>query len=241
MSQQLKSEDMKRYLLITLCMLLSAFQFLQAQEAEPEDSIIVSYETPALRPENAFLRDLMEFQGIQCIDVTVKSTKPITYTLYQVNNIQGKETRKSIEFPFAQNQENEITFRFMSQAMSPDTARIVLCRPMHCSFQVPLSTTGCILMETISDKPYSLTGRIPLIAYTPGHKEEVELNGIKGTFVDYCGVRDAHKHPTEWHKLFNIGDYIYFELEIQPGTTPQFNFQQMGSPSESSQKDEKEN
>lgn len=221
---------MKKKSLLAACLLLAICPFLRAQEPASTDSITVSYETPSLKEE--LLRDLMEFQGIQCIDVTVKSTCPITYTLYQVQNAQGEEKRKSIGLPFGKSPANELTFRFFSQVLSSDTVRIRIARPISTSFKVPLPTSGCILMETISDVPYALTDRIPLIAYTPGHQGEVEINGMKGTFIDYCSVRDAHKHPSEWHELFNIGNYIYFELEIQSNTTPQYNFKELDSESD---------
>lgn len=76
---------------------------------------------------------------------------------------------------------------------------------------VPQSTHP-ILMETYSAEPITTGGAVPIMAYSPGQTVEVEMFGQKGSYIDYCGLRDAKVHPSEWPAKYGIKNFVYFYI-----------------------------
>lgn len=200
--------------LFLLAGLMTCAPLLPAQEKTAADSITVSYEWP--QEHQDLLRDLMEFQGIHCFDVQVRSTCRLPYTLSLVHSVDGREERTDIFSPFPLALDTLRTFRFIAQAVSPDTVRIAYKGQLNAEQKIAMPTRNCILMETLPPHAYAPVDTIPLIAYTKGHETSVEINGQEMTGIDFCGVRYSGKHPSEWHQAFGIKDYIYFELILSP-------------------------
>ncbi len=200
--------------LLLLAGLMALAQWLPAQEKASADSITVAYEWP--QEDQDLLRDLMEFQGIHCFDVQVRSTSKLPYTLSLVHIVDGREERSDIFSPFPLALDTLRTFRFIAQAVSPDTVRIAYKGQLNSERKIAMPTRHCILMETLPPHAYAPTDTIPLIAYTPGHETSVNMNGQEMTGIDFCGVRFSGKHPSEWHQAFGIKNYFYFELILSP-------------------------
>ena len=80
---------------------------------------------------------------------------------------------------------------------------------------LPDATSMHILMETYSGRELFVTDEIPLGAYTMGIVSEREYQGQKGMWIDYCGLRDAHVHPSQWYEKYGIDNYIYFTVQFK--------------------------
>ena len=70
----------------------------------------------------------------------------------------------------------------------------------------------CILLETYPDRPFSTSDTIPLTSYTSGALREILVDGKLLQGGSYCDVRNAKLSPQEWHKAFDMKEYIWFEL-----------------------------
>lgn len=70
----------------------------------------------------------------------------------------------------------------------------------------------CILLETYSDRSFSTLDTIPLTSYTSGALREIMVDGQLLQGGSYCDVRNAKLPPQEWHKAFDMKEYIWFEL-----------------------------
>ena len=200
---------MKRHFLLLTLFMTTAFCSLTAQTSHATDTISVFYETP----QDNFVQGLMEFQGIYGFNVQVKTDLKVSYLLYMVQCTNGTSTRKALNKVRPLDINGQTNFQFFAKAQSPDTAHIAIQSPIGMSLYLPVPTEGCILMETLPTHTYTAKDRIPLIAYTTGHKRTITWSGQEGTLIDYCGVRFSKSHPSEWYKKFHIKDYIYFELE----------------------------
>ena len=87
-------------------------------------------------------------------------------------------------------QSDTLDFTFFARQTSPDTVKI--------------SWTGGGAM--FKD--------VPIMAYSPGQTVEVEMFGQKGSYIDYCGLRDAKVHPSEWPAKYGIRDFVYFYIQF---------------------------
>lgn len=69
-----------------------------------------------------------------------------------------------------------------------------------------------ILLETYSSRTYTTCDTIPLTAYSNGYVTDMLVDGkvVKGG--SYCEVRNAKLPPAQWHEVFKMQDYIWFEL-----------------------------
>lgn len=72
-----------------------------------------------------------------------------------------------------------------------------------------------ILMETYSDKEYLNDEEIPIIGYTSGIARQYNVNGMILEGFDYCGLRDAHTHPAEWHEKHGVDGYTYYTVRFE--------------------------
>ena len=72
-----------------------------------------------------------------------------------------------------------------------------------------------ILMETQLHMPLSIDDEIPIIGYTSGIAQKVNINGMVFDGIDYCGLRDAHTHPAEWYEKHQIDNYTYYTVRFE--------------------------
>lgn len=70
----------------------------------------------------------------------------------------------------------------------------------------------CILLETYPVCSFSTSDTIPLTSYTSGALREIMVDGQLLQGGSYCDVRNAKLPPQEWHKAFDMKEYIWFEL-----------------------------
>lgn len=56
---------------------------------------------------------------------------------------------------------------------------------------------------------------IPVFAYARGIKKRMTFRGTETWAVDYCGLRDAKVHPSEWYKKFGITNYVYYTVRFE--------------------------
>lgn len=191
---------MKKFLFVTILALLYSL------DNKANDTVSVSYELP----KDAFVLKLMEFQGVYGENVILKiPDNNIPFAINMVISRNGKEERNTI-FEGEGGELSKINnLYFFAKAESPDTVRI---SGIGMNMYVPMETKDCILMETYSKNGYTTSDRIPLIAYTNGHKIKINVNNETREIVDYCEVRDAKIHPSEWNDKFDIKEYVYFEI-----------------------------
>lgn len=69
-----------------------------------------------------------------------------------------------------------------------------------------------ILLETYPAGAYTSNDTIPLVGYTSGALYEVMVDGEIKQASSYCDVRNAKLSPKEWHSVFNMKEYIWFDL-----------------------------
>lgn len=69
-----------------------------------------------------------------------------------------------------------------------------------------------ILLETYSARGYTTCDTVPLTAYSNGYVTEQMVEGKMVKRGSYCEVRDAKLPPAQWHEVFKMQDYIWFEL-----------------------------
>ncbi len=166
--------------------------------------------------KNQDLEKLTTFQGIRYFEITVKGDfkgKMIKLVQHVYHN--GQETIKEDAY---QLQSRKVIFEIWAQpAIEGDSVKIGIKTPFFYQphFYIHMDVNDRpILMETfLSD--YKNLEVIPLVAYTPGIKSVFYMNGENYTAIDYCGVRDAHIHPSEWKEKFGILNYLYYELKIE--------------------------
>lgn len=194
-----------------LCVLI--FVSLCTVSMVAQDTISISYQSP----KDVFMQKLMDFQGIFGFDVIVRTShKNLPYKLHMVRCTDGKTEKKALNEEIPCEMDSVQHFYFFAQAESTDSVHIDCQHRVGTILHIPIATKNCILMETLPVKTYTSADRIPLMAYTTGHRYEMNFNGQKVEAIDYCGVRYSKTHPSEWYEKFNIQDYIYFELEFQP-------------------------
>lgn len=69
-----------------------------------------------------------------------------------------------------------------------------------------------ILLETYPDRSLTSLDTIPFTSYTSGALYEVMVGGKLQQGGSYCNVRNAKLSPKEWHKTFDMKEYVWFEL-----------------------------
>lgn len=72
-----------------------------------------------------------------------------------------------------------------------------------------------ILLETYSAVPYFSKDTISLIGYTSGALYETMVDGELRQGGSYCDVRNAKLPPKEWYNVFDMKEYIWFDLIIE--------------------------
>lgn len=68
-----------------------------------------------------------------------------------------------------------------------------------------------VLIECLSQKSFSESDTIPLIAYSPGIEKIFDIGGKPVTASDICGVRFSGLHPADWPVKLGTGRCIYLE------------------------------
>ncbi len=166
--------------------------------------------------DDKMLKGLMDFQGIKYFEIILHG------------NIKGKEAilvghvfkngHETVyhDLPSIHLKNKRNSIQVWAQATEGDSVKILLQTSSfglsrYCAMRISDSP---ILMETYIPKDQK-PETIPIIAFTPGLKEEMIINGEKYARIDYCKLRDARVHPAEWKEKFGLLDYLYFEIKIK--------------------------
>lgn len=200
-------ETMKKILILFVLLCAVGVHSASSQEVH------ISYdETYKLDP---FQRQLLEFQNISFMKIVLRSEfngKRVKLTSVKCHNGEFTKkdlTPKELKLIFPDSIE---TINVFTENISDGNIRVSGYFPFRfvndtiCS---PKDNT--ILMETLSDKPYTQNDSIPIFAVSRGidkHSEKM------GKYIDYCGLRYANTNPIEWYSKFGINDYYYLVISF---------------------------
>lgn len=137
------------------------------------------------------------------------------YTLRMVHCLKGEESVKILNDTPCILKDTMLVLNFRANPFSRDS---VLFSVSGTDIGAKIRLTDIrhdILMETYSENSYVVTDTIPLIAYSTGFKDKIMWEGKEAERIDFCKVRYAKRHPSEWYKEFNILDYVYFDMIVR--------------------------
>ncbi len=103
-----------------------------------------------------------------------------------------------------------------ARPIDSDSVFIALEGPVLFKSGIAVATDRCILMETYPAHPVSVNDTIPIMAYTTGIPQRMNLGGKTMEVTYYCGLRDACVHPLEWYEKYGIKDFIYYDVIFLP-------------------------
>ncbi len=211
--------------IVLLCaMAFAAAGFASAQNnsaAGSPQKITVTYKADH-EVLSEFERGLADFNGLRYMEVHLDSPRTLV-GLVEVTCRNGEVSEKELMADwYTISGVGKLVF--YAQGISADSVKIMTTTDGGGRFSPRVTalpnTSNYILMEiydseggTVSEEltlEYSADSAIPLIAYTTGLISETELYGEKATWIDFCGLRDKHAHPSRWHKDFGVDNYIYY-------------------------------
>ena len=207
---------MKQFLTTLVCILgLCCIQAAQAAAQERAESSI-SLEYKMVEDEDLFR--LMDFLDVYRLDVKVigEGLEGREFRVITAICQDSVFTEKGADGYSLSAQSDTLDFTFFARQTSPDTVKISWTgggAMFEDELSVPESSHP-ILMETYSTGPLTTSGTVPIMAYSPGQTVEVEMFGQKGSYIDYCGLRDAKVHPSEWPAKYGIRDFVYFYIQF---------------------------
>lgn len=184
------------------------------EHSNGKDSITISYQL--LKNDDPMVKEYTSQEPQYAFDVTLQGNiKDTPYKLYQVHVKEGNIERTEIPHDKVCLADNIQHFFFASTMEGKDKVRITCKHQVKDELQITIPAYRCILMETYPTIKQTKDETIPLIAFTEGTYRIFERDGVKLEGLDYCGVRDAKLHPSQWFEKFNIKDYVYFEIDFQ--------------------------
>ncbi|WP_293740305.1 hypothetical protein [uncultured Parabacteroides sp.] len=149
----------------------------------------------------------------QCVEIT-GAFQGRPYQLRMAHSLNGNVNYKALnEAPYIM----QDTVLRISMAVEPrhkHTARFTLdAGSVQVVEEAELEDVlHSILLETYSDRSFTSSDTIPLTSYSNGALYEVMVDGQLQQGGSYCNVRNAKLPPKEWHKAFDMKEYIWFEL-----------------------------
>lgn len=207
---------MKQFLTTIVCILgLCGMQTAQAAAQErAESSISLEYKMV----ENEDLYRLMDFLDVYRLDVKVigEGLEGREFRVITAICQDSVFTEKGADGYSLSAHSDTLDFTFFAKQTSPDTVKISWTgggAMFEDELPAPESSHP-ILMETYSTSPLTTGDTVPIMAYSPGQTVEVEMFGQKGSYIDYCGLRDAKVHPSEWPAKYGIKDFVYFYIQF---------------------------
>lgn len=206
-----KSMKKLRIGVIALFAVLLGFQGVFAQSSNvvtafeyPEDDYVVYL--------NRFLNIGM-IKAVVCGDSLANREYDIELVVCRDGDFERKNLTEGLNFTA---RSDSLAFYFIAQPLSPDKVRVEFYGPLGHKEEIVIDTTNSLLIEPERSAGYGYGESIPLMAYSPGILQEVEINGKIFQGMDVCGVRYSEIPPSEWHDKFGIKDYLYFELVPKP-------------------------
>ena len=171
--------------------------------------------------ENLGLRNLMDLIDVTNLNLKItgefanKKLQLIEHTV-----IDGKETVRSIPFPSPKDSilyisvlsrllpENKIQLQIFIEATPGN--RISSTKR---GISMEKNCANYLLIETYPTEAYAQND-VPLFAFTAGLEKKIEFNGQFASYLDYCGLRDAHVAPNLWVEQFGLLYFVYYSLRF---------------------------
>ncbi len=210
---------MKNKILCLTMMLLTIMCSCGQQSAKKEhtngkDSITISYQL--LKNDSPMVKEYTSQEPQYAFNVILQGNiKDTPYKLYQIHVKEGNVERTEIVQEKPCTADSIQHFFFASIMEGKENVRIICNHQEKNELQITIPAYQYILMETYPSIKQTKDEILPLIAFTKGKFNIFEIDGIKYEGLDYCGVRDAKIHPSQWFEKFNIKDYVYFEIDFQ--------------------------
>ena len=149
----------------------------------------------------------------QCVEIT-GAFQGRPYQLRMAYSQNGKVSYKILNETPCFMQDTVLRLQMAVEPVHKHTARFTLnVDSLQITKEIELEDIlHCILLETYPDRPFSTSDTIPLTSYTSGALREILVDGKLLQGGSYCDVRNAKLSPQEWHKAFDMKEYIWFEL-----------------------------
>ena len=149
----------------------------------------------------------------QCVEIT-GAFQGRPYQLRMAYSQNGKVSYKILNETPCFMQDTVLRLQMAVEPVHKHTARFTLnVDSLQITKEIELEDVlHCILLETYPDRPFSTSDTIPLTSYTSGALREILVDGKLLQGGSYCDVRNAKLSPQEWHKAFDMKEYIWFEL-----------------------------
>lgn len=197
----------KRILLIAAGLLLSLGMQAQFFKAGPVYTL----------PEGDMLR-LTRFQKIEYFNIIfVGDFNGRTASFTEVICADGQITSRPV-YSFDLKSDT-LHLTAIAQAVGGDSVRIAVSNEYGIPYAdntFRMDFAEQILMETfIPAEDIITTNSLPVIAYTRGIDISRKIGEWLFTGQDYCGLRDANIHPSQWTGKFGLKNYIYYELTVE--------------------------
>lgn len=202
---------MKKFIILAVFVLAAAIG-LHAQT----DTLALSYTTPDYA--DPFLKNLCELQNVSQLGVTV-SGKSLNgrKLIYRCHRVLNGSPSIVMETPRATTVKSDsIRLILGARPIDSDSVFIALEGPVLLKSGIAVATDRCILMETYPAHPVTVNDTIPVMAYTTGIPQRMNLGGKTMEVTYYCGLRDACVHPLEWYEKYGIKDFIYYDVIFLP-------------------------
>lgn len=179
------------------------------------DKITVSFEYP----EDDYVLYLNRFLNIGMIKAVIygDSLKNREYDVELVICRNGDFEKKNLteNLPIT-SRTDTLSFYFIAQPLSPDKVKVEFYGSFGHKEEIEIDTTNSLLIEPENTTGYSYDEQVPIMTYSPGIIQEIELNGRIYQGMDICGVRYSEVPPSEWHDKLGLKNYLYFQLVPKP-------------------------
>ena len=175
------------------------------------NKLTVSFEYP----EDDYVLYLNRFLNIGMIKTIVRgdSLENKEYDIELVICREGELERKNLteNIPFT-SRSDTLSFYFITQPLSSDKVKVEFYGALGHKEEIEIETVNSLLIEPETTNGYSYEENIPLMTYSTGIIQDVEINGKIYQGMDVCGVRYSEIPPSEWYDKLGIKNYLYFEL-----------------------------
>lgn len=191
---------------ILIALIILSASALHAFSASPQasDTISIKFSLPG----DIFLQQLMQYQGIYAISVSLASDQKCEFTMEMVKSDHGTISRNPLYVYPTELSPDTTVINFMSAPYRNDSIKIGTRNVWDIIEAYP----NALLIEALPLRTYTSRDTIPLAIYSQGIEREINFRGKNVKAYDICGVRYSKKHPSEWGKEFNIDKYLWFEL-----------------------------
>lgn len=196
---------MKKFIFLLFVLVGSLGVFSQ------NDKLTVSFEYP----EDEYVLYLNRFLNIGMIKMIVSGDSlenkeyDIELVICRDGDFERKNLTENINFT---SRSDSLSFYFIAQPLSSDKVRVEFYGALGHKEEIEIETINSLLIEPENTNGYSYEENIPLMTYSPGIIQDVEINGKIYQGMDVCGVRYSEIPPSEWYDKLGIKNYLYFEL-----------------------------